>query len=651
MATNKVIIDVKEKGSKKASSALGKLKGALKEVATPAAALGVAYFGSKMLLQGMKESIKLAGEQEAAEKKLETAMGNNAQGLKDYAAELQKTTTFGDEMTIEAMALMGAFTQNEDELKALTKATMDYAAATGTDLKSAASLVGRSFGTSMNAMSRYGVEVEGAAGSTERLESLTNNLGKMFGGQAAAAADTMKGRLEQMSNAIGDAQEVLGGMMAPLVKWGATMVTTAAEGIGAFLENIQKIDVGPTFENIFSDLDGWITLGVDILKIWWNSLPVIIKNAWEDAKKIFSAAFEFVYGADGLFFTMIDKVKDLAGFLWEPLPIAFNIGIKKIEIFFTEMWVTLQNLGIAGVNKLIPMANKVAELLGFDTIPLLAETNMKASTQILENELGDLQENLANTGMGSLVSDIFTITEEDAESVSGMLTQMKDKIAEHLNERIVLKQEADIKESESEEEKQKRIAQANIDANKEIVDDKKKTEQTIQTLNAGTFSNYLSGLSSNVTAMADAGVTGKREAKALAKMSAFVSTIDAAQKAYAAMAGIPVVGPALGAAAASAALIAGMARVAQIESAQEGYSGVVDKPTMFLAGENGAENVNITNLDVPGGGMNSATQPITVNVSGNVMTSDFVETTLADSIRDAIRRNVSPYNEISFQGR
>ena len=86
MATNKVLIDVKERGSKKAAGSLGKLKGALKGVITPALALGAAYMGSKMLLDGMKESIKLAGEQELAEKKLETAMGNNAQGLKDYAA-------------------------------------------------------------------------------------------------------------------------------------------------------------------------------------------------------------------------------------------------------------------------------------------------------------------------------------------------------------------------------------------------------------------------------------------------------------------------------------------------------------------------------------------------------------------------------------
>lgn len=49
-----------------------------------------------------------------------------------------------------------------------------------------------------------------------------------------------------------------------------------------------------------------------------------------------------------------------------------------------------------------------------------------------------------------------------------------------------------------------------------------------------------------------------------------ISTYVGAQKAYAAMAGIPIVGPALGAAAAAAAVLAGMARVAAIKSTSFG---------------------------------------------------------------------------------
>ena len=78
-----------------------------------------------------------------------------------------------DENIIQAQAVIAAFTKEEDQIKALTAATIDFAAAKGVDLVTAADLVAKSFGSSTNALSRYGVQVEGAAGSTERLEQLT----------------------------------------------------------------------------------------------------------------------------------------------------------------------------------------------------------------------------------------------------------------------------------------------------------------------------------------------------------------------------------------------------------------------------------------------------------------------------------------------
>jgi hypothetical protein len=61
--------------------------------------------------------------------------------------------------------------------------------------------------------------------------------------------------------------------------------------------------------------------------------------------------------------------------------------------------------------------------------------------------------------------------------------------------------------------------------------------------------------------------------KAAAIASTVISTYEGAQKAYTSMAGIPVVGPALGAAAAGAAVLAGMVRLQKIQSTQFGGGG------------------------------------------------------------------------------
>ena len=243
MAVKKrVELEFRTRGAEKAAKQTKKIDQNLKSMGMAALKAGAAFFGARALLSGFMQSIELAGQQELAERKLATALGGTSKELLQYASALQKSTAFGDEATIEAMSMMAAFTQDEEALKKLTEVTMDYASATGTDLNSAAQLVGRTFGTSMNAMSRYGVEVEGAAGSTKRLESLTGNLAKMFGGQAAAAADTMSGQIEQMKNAIGDTGEVIGNLFAPMVISLAKSFKAVAEGISEALDGISKAE-------------------------------------------------------------------------------------------------------------------------------------------------------------------------------------------------------------------------------------------------------------------------------------------------------------------------------------------------------------------------------------------------------------------------
>ena len=210
MATNKVIIDVKTKGTQKATSNLG---GVSKKIA----GIGMAYFGATGLINGVKASLDAFGKQELAEKKLETALGKTSQALLDQASALQQVTAFGDEDIIMMQSMFASFGQTEEQIKQLTSATLDLSAGMGIDLKSAGDLVAKTIGSSTNAMSRYGVEVTGAVGSSERLETLTGNITKLFGGQAKAQAQTYAGSIEQMNNAIGDMAESIGENLAPVI--------------------------------------------------------------------------------------------------------------------------------------------------------------------------------------------------------------------------------------------------------------------------------------------------------------------------------------------------------------------------------------------------------------------------------------------------
>ena len=234
------VIDVKTKGAKKSEKQVKGVNKSLGGLAKQAGLAAAAYFGTRGLINAFTSAIDKAGQQELAEKKLEASLGRTSQALLSQAAALQRFSMFGDEAIIEAQALIAAFVDDEEAIKLATQATLDLAAAKGMDLTAAADLVSKTLGSSTNAMSRYGIEVTGAVGSTERLNTLTGNIADKFGGQAAEQADTYAGRVAQLNNAFGDLQETLGSMVTDDLKGWAESATGFFETINTKLKLSQS---------------------------------------------------------------------------------------------------------------------------------------------------------------------------------------------------------------------------------------------------------------------------------------------------------------------------------------------------------------------------------------------------------------------------
>lgn len=91
--------------------------------------------------------------------------------------------------------------------------------------------------------------------------------------------------------------------------------------------------------------------------------------------------------------------------------------------------------------------------------------------------------------------------------------------------------------------------------------------------------------------------------KAIAIAQTIWDTYSSAQSSYKAMAGIPYVGPALGVAAAAAAVAAGLANIAQIKAARFALGGdfITRGPTPIIVGDNpgGVERVQVTPVSSP----------------------------------------------------
>lgn len=186
----------------------------------------------KAVLAWQGENIRLAGIQEDAERQLSQtisstggAAGYTATELKQMASELQGVTRFGDEATIKGQALLLTFTNiGRDVFPQATETMLDMSQALGQDLKSSAIQLGKALNdpiTGVTALQRVGVSF--TEGQKEQIRVLVENgqameaqklilaeLSREFGGQAAAAAETYAGKIEQLGNSWGDLKEQLG---------------------------------------------------------------------------------------------------------------------------------------------------------------------------------------------------------------------------------------------------------------------------------------------------------------------------------------------------------------------------------------------------------------------------------------------------------
>lgn len=201
--------------TKDADKKIDGLSGSIGKGLVAAAAAGAVAMAG--LVKVVSTALSVFKVQESAVAFLDASLvkfGKNAdkvsESLQRQASQLQRLSTFGDEEIIRAQALIAAFAKEEGQITSLTQATLDFAQAKQISLVAAAELLGKTLGSTTNALSRYGIEVDGAASSTERALSITQSIAELYGGQALAATNTLAGAQKSLSNNFFDTLEHIG---------------------------------------------------------------------------------------------------------------------------------------------------------------------------------------------------------------------------------------------------------------------------------------------------------------------------------------------------------------------------------------------------------------------------------------------------------
>ena len=217
--------------------------------ATLRSKLLLASFAFGLVGAAITRNIKAFAEQQEAVARLALQFGSAAsKELSEYAASLQQVTRFGDELIIGMMSQFGAFGATIDQTKALTEATLDLAEGQGMDLNSAAQLVAKSFGSSTNALARYGIEISKNSSKQEKINQIITQSQQKFGGLSKLLGSMSGSSIKKLSNAFGDLTERFGEVLAegitPLVS-GLQKMTDAmgTTGIRILIEAVTSLAI------------------------------------------------------------------------------------------------------------------------------------------------------------------------------------------------------------------------------------------------------------------------------------------------------------------------------------------------------------------------------------------------------------------------
>lgn len=165
----------------------------------------------------VKDTVNAAIDQENADRSLRASLeltgrtvAGNYEHYKRFASAQQAVTTYQDNEIQSTQALLLQLTRLDQEgIDKATKGAMGLASTMGIDLHSATMMVSKAMEGNYQALGRVGIKVDENLSVEEKQASLLEKLGVLYG-RATAETETYAGRVEQLKNAWGDAQEELG---------------------------------------------------------------------------------------------------------------------------------------------------------------------------------------------------------------------------------------------------------------------------------------------------------------------------------------------------------------------------------------------------------------------------------------------------------
>lgn len=243
------------------------------------AKIGIAAFAAIGVAAGL--AVKSFTEQEDAENSLRSALARtglevekNFKRFVKFAAEIQDTTKFGDEMTLSLIAQARNLGVAEDQLESVTRGALGMSKALGIDLNSAIRNTALALQGEFTILQRYIPALRQTTDATEKMAIVQKLMNAGFK-QAQDETKTLSTKFTQLRNDFGDAVQKIGGVVAKLLDLGGGFdvlrdkIKEIPEKIDDFIEKMGGLEkVKEDVLSFSKDMaNGFLLLGDSMLSL------------------------------------------------------------------------------------------------------------------------------------------------------------------------------------------------------------------------------------------------------------------------------------------------------------------------------------------------------------------------------------------------
>jgi hypothetical protein len=190
-------------------------------LAFAAAGVAAAGYATKLAVDGVKAAI----EDEAAQLRLANALkaatgATDAQvkATEDMILKTSLATGVADDALRPALQRLAVSTKDTVEAQKLLSLALDISKASGKDLESVANALGRAQDGNTTSLGRLGLGLSKAELATLSFTEIQTKLSDLYGGAAAANAETFQGKIDRLKVGFDEAVESLGFALLPQVE-------------------------------------------------------------------------------------------------------------------------------------------------------------------------------------------------------------------------------------------------------------------------------------------------------------------------------------------------------------------------------------------------------------------------------------------------